>query len=149
MNAEDEILSKLLLNEKQELEQLDRMVDMALLFFQIDSKGHDVVLTDRAKKLPIKDMICAYLIGIYFGSKKLKINGIPIIESDSKSGNEIAKYLGKKFTSISGRLTELVRDGRIIKDSNGNYSVTYHKIRTIIIELNNDTAGAISDSKNK
>lgn len=138
MTAEDEqkILSRLVLDEGMALESLDRIVSQATELFLLDPKARKVVLTDKAAThLPDKDKICVFLIGLYYGANKVKTQGVPLFSNEGATATEIASFLGKKITSISGRLTELVREGLIEKEKNGYYRIRYYKIEPTITAL--------------
>lgn len=134
---EEEILSRLLLDEEETLRRLHHVVDLAERLFGLDPKSRTIVISDAAKKTTtVKEMIVIFLIARYFGANRIKVGEEPFFDTETATVKDVADFLRKKTTAVSGRLTDLMREGIIGKDDLSRYYIYHHKVETELSSLN-------------
>ena len=134
MVDEKEILSKLVVQEKDAAKDLERLVEEASKHFRIENPSGKVMFVDYAK-LSDRQRIAALLTGTYF-AYKLGLKGT----FDLKIG-DIAQEVGRPVTALSGPIKELVKRGYV------DYSATDKKYRAAYHRVNDIVSGVLSDKK--
>ena len=133
MNDEDnekKILSRLIVDEKSTIEQLNELVTKAEKIFRIDGGDGKIIFNDF-NRLTEKDKICALLIGKSFAANEK----IGIIGSDIMSGTDIIKELRGNPGTIWGKLSQLTSENKIENIPNKGYRIVHHKIDMIIDDI--------------
>lgn len=124
MTDEQEILKKLLVEEKDVIRDLASLVEKAKEIFVIEKSSGRVIFKDFGK-LSDPQRISALLIGRYFAVK------LGLLEDSSLGVSEIAGELGRPKTALSGPLKDLATKGYVEKLTNRKYVVAYHRIKDI------------------
>ncbi len=124
MTDEQEIIKKLLVEEKDVIKDLASLVEKAKEIFVIEKPSGKVIFKEFGK-LSDPQRICALLIGRYFAVK------VGLLQDSSLGVSEIAGELGRPKTALSGPLKDLVTKGFIEKLTNRKYSIAYHRIKDI------------------
>jgi len=127
MVDEKEILEKLLVDEKDIINELAKSVDNVKDIFVIEKQSGRIIFKDFGK-LSDPQRICAFLIGKYFASK------LEIVTENSFGVSEIAKNVGRPKTALSGPLKDLLKKGFVEKLPNRKNIIAYHRINDIIKE---------------
>jgi len=127
--TEQAILSKLLYDEEEFLDRLDETTERAMKFFRIEPRTGRVVLTDDSKRRKVQDQIRLLLAGRYFGWK------LGILPTDKMNYREIAVELNRPPHGISPELSELVRNGDLVRDEDGLASMPFHRIDGTLREV--------------
>ena len=122
MTAENEVLKKLIVEEKDIIKEMENLVADASEYFRIEKPSGNIIFKDFGS-LTDKQRIAIVLLGKYFAAK------LNIIESPELSISEIAKELGRPVTALSGGIRKLVDEGYAEYISGKKYKVTYHRIK--------------------
>lgn len=125
MSDEKEILKGLLVTKEGIRKNYQQLVDKAKKLFLIESETGKVIFQDYAS-LTDQERICSVLIGKYFASE------LGIIQDSSFSMSDISKEIGKPLTTISGRLTDLIKKGFVENLPNRRYRIVYPRISEIL-----------------
>ena len=128
MSEENEILKKLVIDEKDVIKEIEKLVEKSQRFFKIESPSGKIVFQDYGS-LSDKQRIAVVLIGRYFASK------LKIIEDPSLSISEIAKEIGRPMTALSKHTRELVDRGYIEYLPGKKYRIAYHRIKEIFDDV--------------
>lgn len=137
---EREILSRLLFDEKGFLEGLAETADRARKFLQIDPHTGHVVLTEEARRLRVSDQVRILLAGRHFA---LRLN---IITDDKMALREIAAELNRPPSGISTELSDLVREGYVVRHEEGVFSMPFHRIDVTLREVEQSKTFAAADT---
>lgn len=124
MTDEKEILKKLLVDEKDIIKDLANLVDKAKDVFVIEKSTGRVIFKDFGK-LSDPQRISALLVGRYFAVK------LELSEDGSLGISEIAQFLGRPKTALSGPLKDLISKGFVEKLSNRKYVIAYNRIKDV------------------
>lgn len=124
MTDEQEILKKLLVEEKDVIRDLASLVEKAKEIFVIEKPSGRVIFKEFGK-LSDPQRISALLIGRYFAVK------LGLLEDSSLGVSEIADELGRPKTALSGPLKDLGTKGFVEKLTNRKYVIAYHRIKDI------------------
>jgi predicted Rossmann fold nucleotide-binding protein DprA/Smf involved in DNA uptake len=130
MVEENEILKKLVIEEKDIMKELEKMVEEASKYFRIEKPSGRIIFQNFGS-LNDKQRIAVVLLGKYFASKP-ELN---IIKDPSLNISDIAKELGKPVTSLSGDIKELVTKGYVEYLPGKKYRVAYHRIKEIFDDV--------------
>jgi len=124
LTDEKEILKELLVDEKDVIKDLAKLVVKAKDVFVIEKSSGKIIFKNYGS---LKDTarILILLIGKFFAGK------LDLIEDNSMGVSEIAVELGRPNKNISGRLSELIKKGYVEKLSNRKYTIAYHRIPEI------------------
>jgi len=129
-NKEQAILSKLFFDEEDFLARLEDTIQRAMRFFRLEKHSGRVVLTDEAKGLKVRDQIRVLLAGRYFAWK------LAIVGTDKMNYREIAVELNRPASGISPELSDLIREGDVVRDEeSGLASMAFHRIDGTLREL--------------
>ncbi len=128
MVEENEILKKLVIEEKDITKELESLVGKSLQFFKIEKPGGKIVFVDFGS-LSDPQRICALLLGKYFATK------LGIIEKSELGISEISNELGRPMTTLSSPMRELVKKGFVEKLPIRKYRIAYHRISKIFDEI--------------
>lgn len=123
MTDEQDILKKLLVDEKDIIKDLDKQVIKAQKIFVIEKSSGKVYLKDL--KLSDPQKICAILAGKYFATR------LSLIKDHSLGVSEIGKEIGRPPTALSGPLKQLTKKGDVHKLPNSKYEIAFHRINEI------------------
>jgi biotin operon repressor len=124
MVNDKEIMSKLLIDEKDTEKLVERSVEKAQKIFRIESKSGRIIFND-INSLTEKQKICSLLVSRYFAFK------LGLVESDSLNGSSIAAELGSNENTVWGKLSELTQEG-IIERREQKYKVHHYKIESVL-----------------
>ena len=128
MTSENEILNKLVVEEKDISKEMEKLVEEATKYFRIE-RPSGRILFQNFGALSDKQRISIILMGKYFANK------LGIIENASMSISEIAKDLGRPMTALSGPVKELVTKGFVESLPARKYRVAYHRINEIFEKI--------------
>ncbi|MCW1296719.1 MAG: MarR family transcriptional regulator [Candidatus Parvarchaeota archaeon] len=128
MVEEAEILKKLVVEEKDMIKELEKLVEDASGIFRIEKPSGRIIFQDFGT-LNDKQRILVLLIGKYFATK------IGIIKDPSLSISQIAKELGRPMTALSGPVRDLVKQGFVENIPGRKYKITYHRIKDIFSKI--------------
>ncbi len=134
MTSENEILNKLVIEEKDVTKEMEKLVGEVSKYFRIE-RPSGRILFQNFGLLSDKQRISIILMGKYFANK------LSIIENASMSISEIAYDLGRPMTALSGPVKELVTKGFVESLPGRKYKIAYHRI--------NEIFETIISSKNK
>lgn len=123
MVDENDILKKLVVEEKDLIKETEKLVEEASKYFRIESSGR--ILFQNFSTLSNKQRVVIVLLGKYFA------NRLKLIQTPSQGIGEIAKEIGKPVTTLSPEVTDLVRKGYVEYLPGKKYKVAYHRIREI------------------
>ena len=121
---EKEVLSKLLVDEKTYLTNLDAIVDSVKAVFVIEHPSGRVIFKNFGE-MNDNQRLLALLLGKYFAGR------LGLIEADTLGITEIATELGRPKTSLSGPIKELVDDQLVVKTPERKYKIAYHQMDEI------------------
>lgn len=124
MTNENDILKKLLVDEKDVVKELVSLVEKAKEIFVIERSSGKIIFKNFGELTDVQ-RICALLSGRYFASK------LGISQDHSLGVTEIAKELGRPKTTLSGPMRDLVKKGYLVKLTNRKYAIAYHRIKDI------------------
>jgi DNA-binding transcriptional ArsR family regulator len=124
MADEKSVFSKLVIDEKETVKELEKLVEIATKIFRIEKPSGRIIFTSFGK-LTDRQRILSVLVGKYFASK------IGIIENSSLSISEIASELGRPMTTLSKPLGELTKQGFVESLPGRKYTVAYHRLSEI------------------
>lgn len=128
MVEENEILKKLVIEEKDITKELEKMVEEASKYFRIEKPSGKIIFQNFGS-LSDKQRIAVVLLGKYVANK------LNIIEDSSLSISKIAEELGKPMTSLSGYIRELVTKGYVEYLPGKKYRIAYHRIKEIFDDV--------------
>jgi len=128
MSEENEILKKLVIEEKDVTKNLEKLVEEASKYFRIEKPSGRVIFQDFGS-LSDKQRVAIVLLGKYFASR------LKLIENPSLSISEISKEVGRPMTSLSGATKELVVKGYVEYLPGRKYRIAYHRIKDIFDDL--------------
>lgn len=128
MAKENEVLMKLVVEEKDVTKELERVVEEASKYFRIEKPSGKIIFQNFGA-LNDKQRIAIVLLGKYFA------NRLKMIENPSLSISEISKELGRPMTTLSGNIKELVTKGYIEYLPGKKYRIAYNRIREIVDDL--------------
>jgi DNA-binding MarR family transcriptional regulator len=131
MTNENEILNKLVVEEKDVTKEMEKLVEEATKYFKIERHSGRILFQDFGS-LSDKQRISIIILGKYFANK------LGIINNASMSISEIANDLGRPMTALSGPIKELVTKGFVESLPARKYRIAYHRINEI---FNNIIAG--------
>ena len=131
MTNENEILNKLVVEEKDVTKEMEKLVEEATKYFKIERPSGRILFQDFGS-LSDKQRISIILLGKYFANK------LGIINNASMSISEVANDLGRPMTALSGPIKELVTKGFVESLPARKYRIAYHRINEI---FNNIIAG--------
>lgn len=124
MATEDEILNKLVIEEKDVTKEMDKLIEEATNYFKIEKPSGKIIFKNFGI-LNDKQRISIVLLGKYFAHR------LKIIESSSLSISEISKELGRPMTTLSSKLKELLKEGYIEYLPGKKYVIAYHRIKEV------------------
>ena len=130
MIEENEILKKLLVEEKDITKEMEKLVGEAFQHFRIEKPSGKIIFQNFGS-LNDKQRIAIVLLGKYFA------NRLNMVENPSLSISEIAKEIGRPMTTLSGNMKELVTKGYVEYLSGKKYRVAYHRIKEIFDDVLN------------
>jgi len=125
MVEENEILKKLIVEEKDTIKEMEKLVEEAIKFFRIEKPSGRIIFQNFGA-LTDQQRIAIVLLGKYFA------NRLGLIESSMLSISEIAKEIGRPMTTLSGYMKGLTDKGLIEKLPARKYRVAYHRINEIL-----------------
>lgn len=128
MSDENEILQKLVIEEKDATKEIERLVGEAVKYFRIE-RPSGRILFQNFGNLSDKQRISILLLGKYFASK------LGIVENSSMGITEVAKEIGRPKTTLSGPMKELATKGFVEKLPGRKYMIAYHRIREIFEKI--------------
>ncbi|MEM2125722.1 MAG: helix-turn-helix domain-containing protein [Candidatus Methanosuratincola sp.] len=128
MTEENEILKKLVVEEKDMIKELEKLVEEASKYFQIEKPSGKIIFKDFGA-LTNKQRIAIVLLGKYFAKK------LNLIENDSLGISEISKELGIPRTSLSGPIKDLIREGYVEYLPGRKYKIAYHRIKELFDKI--------------
>lgn len=128
MAEEQEILERLVVEEKDVTKQLGRLVDQAAKIFRIERSSGKVMFEDFTG-LSDKQRILVLLIGKYFATK------LGIVAEAAMSISEIASELGRPMTTLSGPIRDSVKQGLVGYLPGRKYRIAYHRINYIFEQV--------------
>lgn len=134
MTSENEILNKLVVEEKDVTKEMEKLVVEAGKYFKIE-RPSGRILFQNFGALSDKQRISIILMGKYFAHK------LGIIDNASMSISEVAHDLGRPMTALSGPMKELTTKGFVESLPGRKYRIAYHRI--------NEIFETITSSKNK
>ena len=124
MPGENDILKKLVVEEKDVTKEMAELVEKATKYFRIERPSGRVLFQDFGS-LSDKQRISIVLMGKYFASK------LEIIETPMLSISEVGKELGRPMTTLSGPMKELVKKGYVESLPGRKYMIAYHRIKEV------------------
>ena len=124
MTSENEILNKLVVEEKDVTKEMEKLVEEATKYFRIE-KPSGRILFQNFGVLTDKQRICIMLMGKYFANK------LGIIENATMSISEIANNLGRPMTTLSSPMKELTTKGFVESLPARKYRIAYHRINEV------------------
>lgn len=130
MIEENEILKKLVVEEKDITKEMEKLVGEASKHFRIEKPSGRIIFQNFGS-LNDKQRIAIILLGKYFA------NRLDMVENPSLSISEIAKELGRPMTTLSGNMKELVTKGYIEYLPGKKYRVAYHRVKEIFDDILN------------
>lgn len=130
-----EILGRLRFDEAEFLKGLETTVDRAQKFIRIEPHSGRVVLTETAKALTVSLQIRLLLAGRYFSRE------LGDLTTDKMGYKELAAELNRPASGVSTELTDLVRDGDLVRDQDGLVSMPFHRVETTLIEAEQASEG--------
>ncbi len=128
MSEENEILKKLVVEEKDITKEMERLVEEAQKHFRIEKPSGRIIFQDFGS-LSDKQRIATILLGKYFAHR------LNLIESPSLSISETANELGRPMTALSGSMRELVTKGYVEYLPGKKYRVAYHRIKEMFEDI--------------
>jgi hypothetical protein len=132
--GEKEILKDLFFDEPAFVNRLKDTVQRARKFLQIDPQTGRVVLTPEARAMRVQDQIRALTTGRYFAWR------YGVIKGPNMDYKEIAAVLSRPPNGISPELSELVRNGDLVREEDGSVSMPFHRIDVVLAELEQSKA---------
>ena len=123
-----EILGRLRFDEAEFLSGLESTVDRAQKYIRLEPHSGRGVLTDLAKSLTVPLQKRLLLVGRYFSRE---LGDIP---TDKMGYKELAAELNRPASGVSTELTELVREGDLVRDQDGLISMPFHRVETTLLE---------------
>jgi len=124
MTEEQEILKKLLVDEKDLIKDMPSIVEKVREVFVIENRTGRVIFIN-IEALSDSQRISALLLGRYFAQKLALIDFYPIGVA------EMANQLGRPKTALSGPLKDLITKGLTEKLTNKKYGLAHHRIRDV------------------
>lgn len=124
MTDEQEILKKLLVDEKDMVKELVSLVERVKDIFVIEKSSGKIIFKNFGELTDVQ-RICALLSGRYFASK------LGILEDHALGITEIAKELGRPKTTLSGPIRDLTKKGYVIQLTTRKYTIAYHRLKDI------------------
>ena len=128
MSEESEILKKLVVDEKDIIKELEKLVEAAQKYFRIESPTGKIIFQDFGTLID-KQRVAILLVGKYFAYK------LKMIENPAMSISEIAKEIGRPMTALSRHTRELVDKGYVEYLPGKKYRIAYHRIKEIFNEV--------------
>lgn len=128
MAEENEILKKLVVEEKDSIKEMEKLVEEAARFFKIE-KPSGRIMFQNFGALTDQQRISIIMLGKYFASK------LKIIDNPMLSISDISKELGRPMTTLSRPMKELIDRGLIEKLPGRKYRVAYHRINEILANI--------------
>lgn len=128
MPEENEILSRLIVEEKDITKEMEKLVGEASKHFKIEKPSGKIIFQNFGS-LNDKQRIAIILLGKYFAGR------LKMIENPALSISEIAKELGRPMTTLSGNMKELVTKGYVEYLPGKKYRVAYHRIKEIFDDI--------------
>ncbi len=125
MLGEKEILQKLVVDEKDTIRDLERLVNESSKFFKIEKPTGRIIFVNFGD-LSDPKRICIVMIGKYFANK------LELVESPNLSISDIAKEIGKPMTTLSSPMRDLTKKGYVEKLPGRKYRIAYHRISEIL-----------------
>jgi len=125
MVGEQEILKKLVVDEKDLTRDLEKLVEQVVNIFRIEKTSGRIIFEDF-ESLSDKQRIFVLLVGKYY-AKRLNIT-----KDASMNIAEIAKELHRPKTTLSKPLGQIYKDGFVEKLPQGKYIIVHHRIKDII-----------------
>ena len=123
-DMEKEILSKLLLDEKDVAKELQVLVDRASAYLKIENPSGKIIFQEPGS-LSDTQRISLFLIGKYFAYR------LKLIQENAVAISQIAKETSRPLTALSGPMKELSRKGFVQQLEDKRYTIAYYKIREI------------------
>lgn len=128
MVEENEILEKLVVEEKDITKEMEKLVEEASKHFRIEKPSGKIIFQNFGS-LNDKQRIAIILLGKYYAGR------LKMIENSSLSISEIAKEIGRPMTTLSGNMKELVNKGYVEYLPGKKYRVAYHRIKEIFDDV--------------
>ncbi len=128
MTNENEILERLVVDEKDITKEMGKLVEEASKHFKIERPSGRIMFQNFGG-LSDKQRIAIILLGKYFASR------LKIIENPNLSISEVTKETGRPMTALSGPMKELVTKGYVEYLPGKKYKVAYHRIREILDDV--------------
>ena len=125
MVEENEVLKKLIIEEKDTIKEMEKLVEEAAKFFKVEKPSGRIIFQNFGA-LTDQQRISVILLGKFFANK------LGIIDNSMLSISEIAKELGRPMTTLSGYMKGLTDKGLIEKLPGRKYRVAYHRINEIL-----------------
>lgn len=127
----DETINADLIREKLVVSQEDifsNLLDRIQHYIILDSIG-DVHFRIDKRQLNQRTAIALYLVGKFFAHKA------DLVENPEASLEKLAAFINTDEKTVSSRLSELRKDGKVQQVSRGHYRVNYIQIENILDEL--------------
>ncbi len=121
---ESEILKRLVVEEKDTVKELGKLVEMAAEFFKIEKPTGRIIFQNFGT-LSDQKRISIVLLGKYFAGK------LGMLEKTDLGISEIAKEIGRPMTALSGPLKDLTDKGLVEKLPTRTYRIAYHRLPEI------------------
>lgn len=128
MTDENEILKKLVVEEKDITKEFGKLIEEASKYFKIEKPSGRIIFQNFGS-LTDKQRIIIILLGKYFATR------LKLAEDSAISISKIAEELGKPMTALSGRIKELVLKGYVERLPGRKYRIAYHRIKEIIDDI--------------
>ncbi len=128
MVEENEILKKLVIEEKDITKEMEKLVEEASKYFRIEKPSGKIIFQNFGS-LSDKQRILVVLLGKYFAYQ------LKMIENASLSISEIANELGRPMTALSGSIKELTTKGYVEYLAGKRYRIAYHRIKEIFEDV--------------
>lgn len=131
MLDENEVLKRLVVDEKDVIKILEKHVEEALKYFSIEKPSGRVIFQNFGA-LTDKKRIAIILLGKYFACK------LKLIEDPSLSITDISRELGRPMTTLSKSLGDLVDKGYVEYLSGKKYRISYNRIKEIFDDISQE-----------
>jgi len=124
MSGGNEVLKKLIVDEKDTIKEMEKLVGQASKYFRIEKPSGRIIFQNFGA-LTDQQRICIILVGKYFA------NNLGFIKDCTLSISDIAKELGRPMTTLSKYMRSLASRGFIERLPGRKYRIAYHRISEI------------------
>ena len=135
-----EILGRLRFDEAEFLSGLESTVERAQKYIRIEPHSGRVVLTDLAKSLTVPLQIRLLLVGRYFSRE------LGDLSTDKMGYKELAAELNRPASGVSTELTDLVREGDLVRNQDGQVFMPFHRVETTLREVDQATGSTAAET---